>query len=120
MRYFKQTDAQDKLEFQPCRREGMFVEQEHLYSKYEVMLVFSEDVERRPDFSVAGTTYAIPAEQLEQLKAKCDFRRLVFAVTSSLTLPQAALYKVRTPARRGGRRVGREGGPQARRPGRPW
>ena len=28
VRYFEQTDAQDKLEYQPCRREGMFVEQE--------------------------------------------------------------------------------------------
>jgi len=36
------------------------------------MLVFSEDVERLPDFTFDGTTYAIPAEQLEQLKAKCD------------------------------------------------
>ena len=116
MRYFEQTDAQDKLEFQPCRREGMFLEQEHLYSKHEVLLVFAEDVERVPDFSVDGTTYAIPAEQLEQLKAKCDLpAALCQYVTSSLTLPQAALYKVRTPAWRGGRRVGRDAGPQARR-----
>jgi hypothetical protein len=71
VRYLQRTDVVDKLEFEPCRDEhGAITEQTHTYSKHEVMLVWKEDEADLPDFAASGSVYVLPAEQVEQLKAK--------------------------------------------------